>query len=280
MPTGRRQRRVSTIALGACLVLVSVVFGAPATYIPGVYYALASVQLTATALVAWKLGVSAITTEAEGPRKLGVAGGMLVAPWALFSLLAGFGPPSEATHAENALRYLILLVSAIAVAGGLVVLREALSEAGERFYSTLGLAASLLAAPLYLVWAAMLLAAHRALALVGSGEVPPWVTSLVDLSDILLFFGGVLTYLATAAFAASLGRSHWLGRRGTRAFVVVSILAVLCVALRGLQFPDPTVAFRHWYTIPGFVVGIPAVPWIMPCLFGFVLLRRAGSEQS
>lgn len=37
--------------------------------------------------------------------------------------------------------------------------------------------------------------------------------------------------------------------------------------------------FMHWYTIPAFVAGIPAVPWIMPCLFGVVLLRRAGDEQ-
>jgi hypothetical protein len=32
-----------------------------------------------------------------------------------------------------------------------------------------------------------------------------------------------------------------------------------------------------WYTIPGFIFAIPAIPWIMPCLFGVVLLRRAGN---
>ena len=30
---------------------------------------------------------------------------------------------------------------------------------------------------------------------------------------------------------------------------------------------------------PGFIAGIPAVPWIMPYLFGVVLLRRTGDEQ-
>ena len=30
---------------------------------------------------------------------------------------------------------------------------------------------------------------------------------------------------------------------------------------------------------PGFVAGIPAVPWIMPFLLGVVVLRRAGDER-
>jgi hypothetical protein len=29
---------------------------------------------------------------------------------------------------------------------------------------------------------------------------------------------------------------------------------------------------------PGFIVGIPAVPFIIPFLFGVVLLRRAGDQ--
>ena len=46
----------------------------------------------------------------------------------------------------------------------------------------------------------------------------------------------------------------------------------------GLEFPDPT--NMHWYTIPRFLAGIPAYPWIMPCLFvGVGLLRRAGNLQ-
>jgi hypothetical protein len=34
------------------------------------------------------------------------------------------------------------------------------------------------------------------------------------------------------------------------------------------------------YTSPGFIVGIPTVPFIMPFLFGVVLLRRAGEESN
>jgi hypothetical protein len=43
--------------------------------------------------------------------------------------------------------------------------------------------------------------------------------------------------------------------------------------------PNPCDA-PNGYTSPGFVVGIPAVPFIMPFLFGVVLLRRAGEEPS
>ena len=50
------------------------------------------------------------------------------------------------------MRYLVLSAMAIAIAGGFVMLKEALSEAGERTYSTLGFAATMLAGPLYLVW--------------------------------------------------------------------------------------------------------------------------------
>jgi hypothetical protein len=45
------------------------------------------------------------------------------------------------------MRYLVLIVKAKAAAGGFVVLKEALGEVGERFYSTLGFAAVIPAGP-------------------------------------------------------------------------------------------------------------------------------------
>jgi hypothetical protein len=43
------------------------------------------------------------------------------------------------------MRYLVLLADSIAVAGAFVVLKDALSDADERFYSALGFAANMLA---------------------------------------------------------------------------------------------------------------------------------------
>ena len=77
------------------------------------------------------------------------------------------------------MRYLVLIVMATAIAGGFVVLREALSEAGERFYSTLGFAAIMLSGPLYLIWntfefASILRKEH-------AGQVPAAIVSLGDM---------------------------------------------------------------------------------------------------
>ena len=97
---------------------------------------------------------------------------------------------------------------------------------------------------------------------------------------ILLDVACLLTYLATAAFAASFGRIRWLGRGATRAYVAANLIALLCLVLRGMSFPDPAALSTPWYTRPGFVAGIPAIPFIMPFLLGVVLLRRAGDEAT
>jgi hypothetical protein len=67
--------------------------------------------------------------------------------------------------------------------------------------------------------------------------------------------------------------------RAARAFMIVSFVALLFLVIRGVQYPDGRALSAPWYTSPGFVVGIPAVPFIMPFLFGVVLLRRAGKEE-
>ncbi len=284
MPTGDSKKRLSYVVLCASLVFVTVVGGVRATYVPRMYYALALVQFTTICLSAWNVGVSAIRSEPDERRELAIAGGLLVSPWALFSLLPGMGGPWQASAAENQVRYLVLFINAIAIAGGLVVLREALSEAGERFYSTLGFAATMLAGPLYVIFSAEKVGAYRAMERATSGELPPEFTSLADLSHVLLIVGAALTYLAVAAFAAALGRTRWFGRTAIRAFVGISLLAVLCVRI-GLaetlgSAEVPPSGFKHWYSIPGStVLLVPAVAWIMPCLLGIVLLRRAGNEQ-
>src|SRR5437667_7391439 len=272
-------RRVSYVFLCIFPFLSFVVFGVRAFRIPGVYQAVGVAYFAAIAIAAWTLGARAIRADAQDRRLLGLAGTLLITPFALVALLwVGLGGPWQATPAENQMRYLVLIVMATAIAGGFVVLREALSEAGERFYATLGFAAIMLSGPLYLIWNTFAFGVFFAKE--HAGEVPQALHSLGDTFDVLLDLGAVLTYLATAAFAASLGRVQWLGRRATRAFIIVSFVALLFLMIRGLKYPDPRALSTPWYTNPGFVVGIPAVPFIMPFLFGVVLLRRAGEEQS
>jgi len=271
-------RRVSYVFL--CLVpfLLFPLVGVRALRIPGVYQTVGAVLFTAIIIAAWLLGVRAIKGP-QGRQTLALAGTFLLVPSTLFSLLwIGLASPGEATPVENRMRFLVLVVGSIAVTGGFVVLREALHEAGERVYSTLGSAANMLAGAAYLVWMSFTLG--MVVVRVQAGQIPAAVRAVYDVYDILLFFACILTYLTTAAFATSLGRARWLGRGATRAYVIVSFVALLFLVLRGFSYPDLTASSTPWYLRPAFIAGIPAVPWIMPFLLGVVLLRRAGDEST
>jgi hypothetical protein len=273
-------RRPSFVVVCVALLVVTADMAIVELRVPGLYHAIAAVQLAIVCLAAWKLGAREILSGAEPRRTLACAGALLVLPWMLLALLPGVGRPDQASLADNETRYVCLIVNAAAVGIGMVVLREALREAGERFHSTLGMAAALIATPLYLVWGSILhqlcIASERA----GGEALPAGTIPLSQLSDTLLFLGGALTYVATAAFALSLGRLGWIGRAATRTFVALNLVALACLVVRGMRFPDPKVAFVHAYTIPGWVVGIPAVPWMMPCVIGALLLRRAGEQRT
>jgi len=213
----------------------------------------------------------------EGERRLALAGALLIVPFAIISLLwVGLGAPFQATARENYMRFLVLLGSSIAVPSAFVALKEELSEAGERFYSTVGFAASIPAGVGYFVAVSMSLA-QTMTALSGNKAAAPGI--LGNLYSVLEFVAVASTYIATAAFAGSLGRAGWLGRGAARAYVIASMILVLLLVMRGLSFPELSSNTAPWYVRPGFIAGIPAIPWIMPCLLGVVLLRRAGNEQ-
>ena len=271
-------RRVSYVFLCAVPVLAIGLAAVRALRVTGVYQTIGGLLFAAIVIAVWLVGARAIRAGTEEQRLSALAGIFLIVPFALISLLwVGLGPPWVSTPAQNVDRYLVLLVSSIAVAGGSIVLKEALCEAGERCYSTLGLAATMLAGPAYLIWMCFVLAVY--VVKIREGQVPSAMVSLNDMFSILLDVACILTYLATAAFAASFGRARWLGRSAARAYVVLNLIALLCLVMKGLSFSDPAALSTPWYTQPGFVAGIPAIPFIMPFLLGVVLLRRAGGKQ-
>jgi hypothetical protein len=94
------------------------------------------------------------------------------------------------------------------------------------------------------------------------------------------FVACVTTYVTTAVFAAGMGRVRLLGRGAAAAYVTMASILVLLIILRGLEFPEISANTAPWYTRPGVIAGIPAIPWIMPCLLGAVLLRRARGPQA
>ncbi len=260
--------------------IVAIVIGAirPLRVSPA-YQVIGVIQFAAMVWAAWTLGARWVTSSSRKPRLLALAGIFLITPFALLALLwVGLGPPWQATPAENQMRYLVLTAMAIAIVVGFVVLREALSEADEKFNSSVGFATILLAGPLYLIFDAFGFGIST-VRLHGT-EVPSAFYDLNAVIDIILFLAGALTYIATAAFAVSLRQARWIGRGAACAFTIVSLIALLLLVIRGLHFPDPKALSTPWYASPGFIVGIPAVPFIIPFLFGVVLLRRAGESDA
>jgi len=277
-------RRLSYAVLCLGLLAVPVVFGVRASYAPALLVAIAAVHFVVIWVAAWHLGAHGVRADSADRRKLAVAGGLLVMAWALLALLPGMGTPWQATAAENQMRYVVLLLGTMSIAGGMVVLRQALSDAGERFYSALGFAAIMMGGPLYAVFAAIQLTESRSVALGTTLQSAPWIGWMDELSIFVLFAGVVLTYLAIAAFSTALARANLLGARASRAFAWTSLFAVLCVAIKVTAILGPAGdsiwGFNVWYGMPGFVLSIPAVPWIMPCLLGIILLRRAGNVHN
>src|SRR5438477_1040347 len=271
-------RRVSYVFLCIVPFLNFAVVGVRAFRVPGVYQMVGVAYFAAMAFAAWTLGARAIIASAERERRLALAGVLLMVPSTLMALLwVGLGPPWVATPVENRMRYLVLLIDSIAVTGGFVVLEQALHEAGERFYSTLGTALAILAGAAYLVWNCFFLGLY--VVKVRGGQTPAAFVSLGDSIDALIFIACILTYLATLIFAVCMGRIGWLGHGATRAYVIANLLLLLLIVIKGLSYPDPTASSVPWYLNLGFIAGIPAVPWIMPYLFGVLLLRRAGRES-
>jgi type IV secretory pathway VirB3-like protein len=175
------------------------------------------------------------------------------------------------------MRYLVLVWSSIIVTIGFVIQKDVLSDSGERICSTVGLATALTAGAAYLICLNLSLA-ETALALHG-GETRPSAI-LGNYYSAIEFVACVTTYVTTAVFAAGMGRVGLLGRSAAAGYVTMASILVLLIILRGLEFPEISANTAPWYTRPGVIAGIPAIPWIMPGLLGAVLLRRARGPQA
>lgn len=245
--------------------------------IPGLFQILGVVLFAAVVIAAWLAGPRKADLKDAERGKQALAGILLIAPTAIASLLwVGIGPPFQATLSENYMRYLVLVWNSILVTTGFVVTKEVLNEAGERICSTLGLATALIAGCAYLVCLNLSLAQ---VALMLHGDRTPTPAILGDYYSAIEFVACVMTYATTAVFATAMGRVRLLGRGAATAYVTISAMFVLLIIMRGLTFPEISANTAPWYTRPGVVAGVPAIPWLMPYLMGAVMLRRARGSQ-
>jgi hypothetical protein len=175
------------------------------------------------------------------------------------------------------MRFLVLVWNSILVTIGFVILKDVLSEAGERVCSTVGLATALTAGAAYLVCLNLSLA-RTALALQGDEASPPAI--LGTYYSAIEFVACVMTYVTTAVFATGMGRVRLLGRVAATSYVTMGAILVLLIIMRGLAFPEISGNTPPLYTRPGVIAGIPAIPWVMPCLLGVVLLWRTRGPQA
>lgn len=252
----RTARRGSYIFLSTLPFLDVILVGVRAFRISGVYQVVGAALCAAVVLAAWLLGARAIGFGPPSGRRLALTGALFVLPWTIISLLwIGLGAPFQATLAENYMRQLVLLANSIIVTSAFIALKGELDDANERFYSTLGFAAGILAGIAYIVALGLDVGVVSG-ALHGENAAGPAV--LRNFYSVMEFVACVLTYAATAAFAASIGQAQWLGVRAARAYVIASVLLLLLVVMRGISFPELSGSTAPWYVRPGFVAGIPA----------------------
>lgn len=272
------QHRGAASLLFLALLAAIGIFGAPARYSSAVSAALTLGQLLLMGGAALALILPAWRSGDEHRRVVAIAGALLIVPWALLTLMPGYGPPFAANLAMNHVRFVILFISTAFLGAGLLVLKEPLArgEAGDRLLAPLGQASGLLAVGCQLIWAAILIGWTMSEAHKPADYLPLYGTPLGNASDVLLFFAGLMTYVATAFYALSFMRRGWLSRIAAWLMTVIAAAAVLGLVTRGLQYPDLS---EQWFTMPGMIVGIPAIPWVMPYVLGVVALVQAARQE-
>ncbi len=274
MPRHSGSHRAPLLVLAVAPLLAVPLAGARPLRIAGLYQVVGLALFAAMVSAAWQLRPAAGARDTSPDHRSFTGAVLLLTPFALIALLwVGLGTPWDATPIENGMRYAVLLAATVAVTSGFALIGETLAGPAPATASV-GRTITLLAGAAYLVWTSFQLGAYSTL--VSQGRVPDAVASIGNTLDSLLFAACALTYAANALFAAAMRRAGWLGGRGAIIHVAMNLAALLFLALRGLSFPDPTSSATSWYLQPGFVAGIPAIPWLSTYWLGVSALRTRG----
>jgi hypothetical protein len=239
-----------------------------------VAYSVVAIDLVLLCGAVWVLAAKAAKTGTPQQRTVLTAGVLLIVIVGIISLIFPLGPPPRdpagylATRVEQEFRYTILMIAALVAFGGFTVLAGVLREAGDRIFSQLGLAAIILSTVLFVVSAPLVYVNVEMLQQkISLGKTPDWYNLTRIYFQPLLVLGGLLTYAATAAYAAALGWVGWFKKLSSRLLAGTSVAAAVLVSVSPLGGKIGA---------PGFILLIPALPYLMPYFIGVLLVTRAG----
>lgn len=228
-------------------------------------------------MASWILGLHVINNKNEDPH-LASGAFFLIVPWILISMFFGLGPPPETaagwvkTDTEQQIRYSMLTVAGVFIILAFALLKEKLKKEGENYYSVMGIIALMIAIPLFILdmlfWGFSLTESFKILVSTNTEKLPDWFKPLRALFGMISFVEVVLTYLATALFAVSMNRLGWISKISLKAFILICLLALILILLSAF-LPEPFISI-------GYVLSIPAIPFLMPYYMGVKLLERAG----
>jgi hypothetical protein len=224
---------------------------------------------------AYHLGVHRLWKQDGTGRQQVITALLLFIPWLLFSIFAGMGPPPSTlqgwvnTAAEQQIRYTILIAGGILLLLGAALLKTRLQEAGENLYSVLAFAALSMAMPLFMInmafWGYYLTDAFRLFAANPAAKRPDLYAAIKSLFYVISVAEVVLMYLGTLLFAVALKITGSLSKPASRWYVGCSLIAIL-LELIPPSWPEP-------FGTAGYLVAIPAIPFIMYYLIGVRLLK-------
>lgn len=232
-------------------------------------------------IAAWVLGLHTIKDKTK-KKHLAFGAFSLIAPFILVSMFFGLGPPPETavewveTATEQQIRYSMLVLAGIFIVLGFAMLREKLKNNGENFYSLLGFIAIIIAIPLYIInmlyWGFSLTELFKLMIASDTKNIPDWHKPFRSLFGMISVVEVALTYLAIAAFSVSMNLVGWISKPSSKIYIIISLIAFIMIVLSAF--------FKEPFVTVGFIVSIPAIPFLMPYFMGIHLLRKIGNQSN
>ncbi len=226
-------------------------------------------------IAAGSLGMRQLWAQGKHGKQQAVTSLLLLMPWLMFSMFAGMGPPPPSIQgwvtnaAEQQTRYTILIAGGVLLLLGTALLKTRLQSKGENLFSVLAFTTVSIAIPLFIInmafWGYFLTDAFRAFATNLGAKRPDLYEPIKSLFYVISVAEVALIYLGGLLFAASLKIGGLLSKPSFRWYLSCSLIAIL-LALMPPSWPEPFGTF-------GYLVAIPAIPFIMYYLLGVRLLR-------